>query len=184
MRKLRNLHHRHQVRLQVIEGGSGFIFGMLGETDQTQIPAYTFVNPRRILRTNFNTALRAGMVLLSPSNERFVVGENGAADDPSGPLWQSWRLFEANRRCKWQRRTQIIDPVTELKREGQLVDLGYIWMAIEPLDRESPDRQMRTSHEQDRFLAGADVRADDIIDGKKVIRSDTVLGIRLGTITN
>lgn len=169
--------------MTVVEGGSGVVRGLLTETDQTQIPAYTFVNPRRILRTKAKTAIKLGMALRSPSGEVYIVGENGASDGPDGTIWQSWRLFEASGQYEWKRRTKIVDQITKQPREGQLVDMGLIWAAVEPLDREAPDRRMRTSHEQDRFLCGADVQPDDMVNGKKVIRADIVLGIKLGTLS-
>jgi hypothetical protein len=172
------------IPMAVIEGGRGTIYGTLTETDQTQIPAYTFVNPRRIMRTNPASALRAGMVLRSPSGEVFIVGENGPSDAPGGMLWQSWRLFEATAQVTWQRRTSIIDAVTQLPREGQLQDMGMIWALIEPTDRETPDLTMRVSHEQDRLLCGAAIQHDDLVNGKKVIRADLVLGVRLGTLND
>lgn len=184
MTKLAQLHRRFAIPLKVIEGGRGTIHGVLTETDQTQIPAYTFVNPRRILRTDPKTAIRAGMAVQSPSGEVFIVGDNGPSDAPGGTLWQSWRLFEATQQVTWTRRSFIIDPVTEMKREGQPQDLGKIWCLIEPLDRETPDLAMRASHEQDRVLCGADIQNDDIVNGKKVIRADRVLGVRLGTLTD
>lgn len=184
MAHLGRVNTRFTVPLRVIEGGTGIVHGTMSETDQTQIPAYTFVNPRRILRTPFRTAIRTGMVLRTPSNEVYIVGENGASDTYQGTIWQSWRLFEANGQFDWTRRTMLVDPVTKLERDGGLEPMGKIWVAIEPLDRESPDRRLRTSHEQDRFICGAQIKTDDIINGKKVIRCDTVLGVRLGTLTN
>lgn len=181
--KLAKTHLRFETPMTVIEGGSGIVRGLLTETDQTQIPAYTFVNPRRILRTKAKTAIKLGMVVRSPSGEVYIVGENGASDGPDGTIWQSWRLFEASGQYSWKRRTMVIDPISKQEREGQPVDMGLIWVAVEPLDREAPDRKMRTSHEQDRFLCGAKVKADDMVNGKRVIRSDTVLGLRLGTLT-
>lgn len=183
MVKLATTHPRWHIPLTVIEGGSGIVHGLLAETDQTQIPAYTFVNPRRILRTHFKCALRTGMVVRSPSNEVFVVGENGASDYHGGTLWQSWRLFEASGQYDWIRRTSFIDPVTHLPREGEPENMGKIWVAVEPLDREAPDRRMRTSHEQDRFICGADIHSDDMVHGKKVIRVDHVLGVQLGILS-
>lgn len=183
MPNLATLNDRFMVKLTVIEGGRGAVHGLLTETDQTQIPAYTFVNPRRILRTPFVTALRTGMVLRSPSGEVYIVGENGASDSPQGTIWQSWRLFEASGQFTWKRRTMLVDPVTHLDREGAEEDKGLIWVAIEPLDREAPDRRLRLSFEQDRFICGADIKSDDIINGKKVVRIDRVLGIKLGILT-
>lgn len=183
MVKLARTHTRWNIPLTIIEGGSGTVHGLLAETDQTQIPAYTFVNPRRILRTDYKVALKVGMVVRSPSNEVFIVGENGASDTPGGTLWQSWRLFEASGQYVWERRGSLIDAVTHLPREGQLEKMGSIWVALEPLDREAPDRRMRTSHEQDRFICGADIKADDKVNGKKVIRVDKVLGVQLGVLS-
>lgn len=183
MPNLARLNDRFMIKMSVVEGGQGTVMGLLTETDQTQIPAYTFVNPRRILRTPLVTAVKTGLVLRSPSGEVYIVGENGASDTPQGTIWQSWRLFEASGQFTWQRRTTIVDPVTRLEREGQTVDMGLIWVAIEPLDREAPDRRLRISFEQDRFITGAPIASDDIVNGKKIVRCDRVLGINLGVLT-
>ena len=77
----------------------------------------------------------------------------------------------------------VIDPITRQKAEGAMQDLGNIWVAIEPTDREELERRMSASHERARFLAAEDVRADDLIGEYEVIRSDPQLGLKIGFLT-
>lgn len=183
MVKLAHTHKRFETTLTVIEGGSGIVRGLLTETDQSQIPAYTFVNPRRILRTDFFTAVKPGMVIRSQAGEVFLVGENGPSEASGNVIWQSWRLFEATGQVTWVRRTRIIDPITKQPKEGPPQNMGLIWVTQEPLDRETPDLKLRVSFEQDRFLSGAKVKPEDTVNGKRVIRADDVLGLKLGVLT-
>lgn len=182
MPSLSRIHDRFEIPLTVIEGGKGVIYGLLTEADQTQVPAYTFVQPRHILRTSNPTALKHGMVVRSPGGTTFVVGQNGDGELPQGTTWKSFRLYEATAQVSWQRRIKTIDPITELERDSGAVDMGLIWVALEPMDREAPDRKIRMSFEQDRIICGALIEHDDIVNGKKVTRADRILGLTIGTL--
>jgi hypothetical protein len=61
--------------------------------------------------------------------------------------------------------------------------MGTVWAAMEPLDREAFDRKIRASFEQSRFITGAAVLSDDLLDGRPVTKSDVLLGLRIGVIT-
>lgn len=183
MASLKRVGPRYHVPFVVVEGGSGIVHGEMTETDQKQIPVYAFVNPRHILRTPIQTALRAGMVVRSPAGGHFIVGNNGPSEQPEGALWQSWRLFEATGQFSWSRRVKYVDPVTELEREHGSEDMGMIWAAMEPLDREVSDFRMSASFEQMRLITGRPVEHDDIVAGRKVTRSEQVLGVRIGVLT-
>lgn len=174
---------RFELQLTVIEGGSGIIRGTLSETDQQALPVFTFVSPRHTLRTSPQTALRSSMVLRSPAGEIFIVGENGHSEQRGGAIWQSWFLFKATDSVTWERRNKVTDPVTLLDRDDGHDDLGTFWMAYEPLDRKPADFRMNTSFEQARFICGAAVQVDDVVDGRKVTRADHILGVTIGVLT-
>src|SRR3546814_2745455 len=62
-------------------------------------------------------------------------------------------------------RTDTLFPYTtrcRSKVDGDPLDLGKIWIAIEPTDREENERRMNTSFERARFITASDVRADDL----------------------
>jgi hypothetical protein len=183
MASLTKVGRRFEVPFAIVEGGSGIIHGVMSEADQKQIPVYAFVNPRHVLRTPTATALKAGMVIRTPAGAVFVVGDNGPSEQREGTIWQSWRLFEATGKYKWQRRNKIVDPVTELERDDGYIDMGDIWCALEPMDREVSDFRMSASFEQSRLISGRPIQHDDLIDGRKVTRAEHTLGVIIGVVT-
>lgn len=180
MVSLASVTDRFLTELKVLVGGSGVIRGVISETGQDQVPSYIFVPPRHILRTRHPTAVRLGMVLRAPAGETFIVGDNGPSEHAQGTLWESFRLFRATHQLVWRRRTKIVDPITNQQTDGPVSDLGTIWVGVEPTDREEAERRMNTSFERARFITGADVQADDLLDDYEVIRSDTQLGLKIG----
>lgn len=183
MVSLKTVTERSLIKFQVIDGGSGTILGTLSETDQTTQPSYVFVQPRHLLRTPPKTALKPGMVIRAPSGLPFIVGLNGPSENRIGTLWQSFRLFEPTGRYRWQRRTKVRDAITKQDREGPLQDLGLVWAALEPLDREQSDREMRQNFEQMRIITGASVQPDDLLDNRRVTKLDRQLGLGIGVLT-
>lgn len=183
MVKLADSGARFEIPMTVIEGGSGIIHGVLVETSQHTQTATVFTDPRRIIRVRLPTRLRAGMVLRSPAGEVFIVAENGTSELPEGTLWDSFKLYKATGQVAWKRRGETTDPVTLLPVEAEPVDMGTVWVAIEPLTREAIERRLHVNIEQAQFLTGADVQRDDTLDGRPVTRSDNMMGIRIGVLT-
>jgi hypothetical protein len=183
MVSLASVSRRFELPFQVIEGGSGVVMAILSETDQNSQPSYVFVQPRHVLRTPYPTALRAGMVIQSPGGSPFIVGANGPSEQREGTLWQSFRLFEPTGRYPLSRRTRIMDPIARQEKEGPIVPRGLIWAALEPLDREQSDREMRVNFEQSRFITGAAVADGDLIDNRAITKLDRQLGLAIGVLT-
>lgn len=184
MVSLKTVGARFEIPFRVIEGGSGVVMGVLSETDQNSQPSYIFVQPRHVLRASFPTAIRSGMVLRSQAGSIFIVGDNGPSENARGTLWQSFRLFEPTGLVEWRRRRKIMDPIVKVEREGGEPELlGRIWVAIEPVDREAYDVTLRTSFEQTRFITGAPILSDDLIDNRAVTKVDKQLGLSIGMLT-
>lgn len=184
MVSLKTVGQRFYSPFEVIEGGSGIVHGLLSETEQQSQPTYVFVNPRHVFRTPFPTALQAQMVLKAPSGEVYIVGENGPSERLEGTLWTSFRLFKATGQFKWERRVQVTDPITTLKRDAlEPLDLGMIWCAFETLDREAIDREMRFSFEQRRVISGKELLAQDIVNNQAITKVDKQLGVYIGILT-
>lgn len=183
MVSLASVGRRFEVPFRVVEGGSGQLMAVLSETDQNSQPSYVFVQPRHVLRTPFPTALKAGMVIQSPGGSPFIVGENGPSEQREGTLWDSFRLFEPTGRYMLSRRTKVMDPIAKQYKEGPVVNIGLIWAAMEPLDREQSDREMRVNFEQSRFITGSVVANGDLIDNRVVTKVDRQLGLAIGIVT-
>lgn len=183
MVSLSRLGRRYEIPFVIVEGGSGVIRGHIAEADQGQIPSFQFIPARQILRTPVRTALKFSTVLRSPAGVHYIVGENGPSEQVEGTLWMSWRLFETTGRYSWMRRKKVIDPSTELERDDGYEDMGMIWCAIEPLDREVGDFRMSASFEQARVITGQPIKHDDLVNDRKVSRADEILGVHIGTLT-
>lgn len=174
---------RFEIPFRVVEGGKGLVKGILSETDQNAQPSYIFVQPRHVLRTTLPSAIKLGMVLRSASGANFIVGANGPSETYRGTIWQSFRLFEPTGQYDWVRRSKLEDPITKQPREGPPIPMGKIWVAIEPLDREAFDRSLRSSFEQTRFITGAPIESDDLVDNRAVTKVDKQLGLSIGVLT-
>jgi len=183
MVSLASVSRRFELPFTVIEGGQGMVMAILSETDQNSQPSYVFVQPRHVLRTPAPTALRAGMVIRSPGGSPFIVGENGPSEQREGTLWDSFRLFEPTGRYQLSRRTKVMDPIARQYREGPVEPIAMIWAAMEPLDREQADREMRVNFEQMRFITGTAVAPGDLIDNRSVTKVDRQLGLAIGVLT-
>lgn len=184
MSKLADLGSRFETYYRLIDGGVGVIPGILSETNQTDQPSYVFSAPRHVFRVRTGSLLRAGMVIQSPLGAKFIVGDNGPSESWRGSLWNSYRLFAVTGQYSWTRRQTTVDPVTRLKIEDpQPVVIGQIWAALEPLERELTDREMRQNFEQMRLITGATVLADDMVDNRRITKVDKQLGLSIGIVT-
>lgn len=182
MVSLKSVQKRFEVPLTIIEGGSGIVRGVIAEAEQNSLPAYNFAKPRRVFRVQPDSIVRPGMVLLSPAGERLLVGDNGPSESWRGVLFRSYRLFAVSKQVKWERRAFAVDPITQLERDLGLVLLGRPWVVTETTDRELSDPKLKRSFEQMRFVSGAAIQTDDILDGRTVSKSDTQLGITVGLL--
>lgn len=183
MPSLSNIDRRFQVPLTVVEGGSGIVYGVLTEADQKQLPVNVFINPRHVLRTKVQTAIKAGMVLKTASGSHYIVGYNGPSEQAQGTIWQSWRLFEATKQIEWRRRRKVVDPITKLERDDGYEPMGTIWAAFEMLSRQLTDYRAVENFEQTQIIVGQPVKLDDILDNRKVTRMVPTMGVQVGAIT-
>jgi len=175
---LRKADDRFMQRIEIIEGGSGFFKGIIDEPPQGAIPVYQFVNARRVLRVNPGTPVAAKMVIRASGGGVFILADLG---DSAG-IFDSYRLVEVTGQYQWQTRGKSIDPVTQLEKDTGLQNQGLIWGSYEPASTEMFDRQIRVGFETARFVTNRNVSRDDVVDGKRVTRSDSQLGVRVLTL--
>jgi hypothetical protein len=183
MVSLSTIQQRFEIPYEIVEGGSGTIYGVTEEADQKNPPSYVFASPRLVVRVRGPNLITSGVTLRSPEGVHYLAGYNGPSETSQGNLWNSFRLYRATNNVLWQRRVKIIDQVTRLPQDNGLEVMGNIWVVIEPIAREVLDRRVHTSLEFSNYLATAKVQADDMLNGKQVTRADDELGLRIGTMT-
>jgi hypothetical protein len=183
MSRLRDVAEKFATFFTIIAGGSGLVRGALSPANLNEQPAYLFITPRHVFKTPFPTALKPGMVLRSNGGEVFIVGENGPSDTFKGMLWQSFRLFEATGQYEWARGKEYQDQITHLKTKGKPEVIDTIWAALESLDREVADREMRVNFEQRRVITGSPIKVGDTVDNHTVSKVDKQLGLWIGVLT-
>lgn len=184
MDRLKLVSERFFIPMTVVEGGSGVARLYVSEADQTSQPSYIFVKPRHVLRAPVPNALKIGMVVRTPAGQLYLLGDNGPNDSHRGRLWTSFRGFEPTGRYSWLRRQQVVDPITNTTRDtGAVVEMGPIYAAIEAMDRETSDREMRVFFEQARFITAHEIRPGDTLDGRVVSKVDNLLGLYMGVLT-
>lgn len=184
MLNLGNADSKFRTRFQVIENGTGVFTGIIDEISQTQVPAYVFSPPRRLLRVNRNLPINTTMVIRTQGGTVFLVGENGDSETAQGTVFRSFRLFQAIKRYRWQRKSQYIEAVTGLEGDITLVDhgSGFVWGSYEPTP-EQFDRETHVSIETARFITNQPLERQDVIDGKNVVRVDYQLGLYIATLS-
>lgn len=183
MVSLATVQKRFEIVLTLVEGGAGQFRGVVSEAPQSGQPNYVMTDPRKLLRVKDGVPIVPGQVVQTPGGEKLLVGENGASDSHEGILWRSFRLFLVTKQMVWTRRGRTVDPLTKLERDTAPVELGRPWVVFEPLDREINDSKLRRTFEQARFLVGANIQADDLLDDRVVSKVDSQLGLRIGVLT-
>lgn len=182
MPSLRSSDNRFALPLTIVEGGSGAFHGVLSEPGQGDVPSYLFTLPRRLLRVEPGTPVSPGMVVRSPAGVTFLVGAHGPSEAVAEETFNSFILFEATGRFKWQTRGKTTDAITGLPRDTGLQTQPSIWGFYEPATIEGFDRALRTNMETGRFMTNAPVQRDDMVNDMKVSRCDLSLGLRLITL--
>lgn len=172
---------RFKVTFEILEGGQGTFQGVISEPDQGEVPSYIFNLPRRLLRVPPHLPLAPRMVVRDLSGAVFMLAEHGAAAHHDELTFRNFRMFQADNRYTWKRRSKTIDPITKLERDGEPTILGQIWGAYEPTP-EQFDRTVRASFEEGRFITAAEVLLNDIVNEKRVTRVDVQLGLSIATL--
>lgn len=180
---LKQIGDRFHIPFKVIENGDGVLMGTISETEQSSQPSYVFVRPRHVFRTPDPTACKAGITIESPYGEKYMVGENGPSDTWRGRLWRSFRVFEPSGLYEWKGDTKTLDPITKTETNGPPEVKGTIYAAIEAIDREQSDREMREFFEQSRFITTHPVKQGDTLDNRVISKVDKQLGLYIGVLT-
>ena len=136
-------------------------------------PDLDFRTPRMLLKTRKNSMVAPGMIIKHLQNH-FLVADRSPTSD-----YNTYWLFQADRRVEWRRQTPITDTLTGLVKSEEQTLVGEIWVSWEMMARQPIDRQLGVSNETNRILVGANVLLGDIIDGQQVKRVNESMGVKI-----
>lgn len=144
---------------------------------------YDFSEPRLLLRVQHNCPVRTGMTIIDPAGRRLLLADHDVSFQYDEFEYRTHRLFLMNREVEWKREAVVIDALTGLKKStNEPTDLGKIWCMMERMEREYLDATLRLREETFRVVTGADIKLNDIIDGKVVKRIDINRGIKIAEV--
>ncbi len=172
---MRNLGHIGERSLSMMTtlGGSQFRGTIMPASDQ-QGSAMDFSSPRLILRVQADALAVTREIIVSPTGEKFIVGDHYAAE----PGWRSHRLLKAEQQMAWKRPTQALDAITKLPKAGVApTDLGLIWVTTEMPRRQFSDPGLKVPIEKMVIVTNSAVKANDTLDGQSVTRINRELGL-------
>lgn len=127
--------------------------------------------PYRTLAVKSTGIIRPGDVVQAPGGDKLLVLEYSNDRDWS----ESYRAAYVSDELTWQRRSVTTDPVSRVKRDTGLMDMGVLYGYTERPEAVAFEGSNLTKY---RLLTGADVHPGDIIDGKTVKRVYKVMGVK------
>jgi hypothetical protein len=174
------MHRTMAHRYTIFQTDQGYeVLGLLQPVNEGQIPAYQWATPRLVFRTSPESLATAGTIIVDAFGRRLILGTHGNYQVGPDRLYKVFRIIEANKHVSWTRKTTTLDPVTKLQKKDQDIELGPIWVAVEPLGRLDGDRDVRVREDGHQIVTSADVKLNDVVDGQIVRRVQEVLGIKL-----
>lgn len=133
-----------------------------------------FLETRLVLHVRHKEPVQVGMVVQDGIGRRFLTAIHDEYDHT-----RVLKLFPVTSHVSWKREQVSIEPVTGLSKGTGQTELGPIWVAVEIYGREEVERATHIGMDRSRVLVGADVKLNDLIDGRMVRRLNEVYGIKV-----
>lgn len=127
--------------------------------------------PYRVLVVKSPRIASVGAVVQTAGGRKILLLETA----PDFDWAEAYRAAYVSREYSWKRRVVVTDPVSKVKRDNGLADMGPIFAYFE-----KPEAILfqGTSETKYRFLTGQDVMSGDIIDGRNVKRVYETMGVK------
>lgn len=166
----RQIRERFAVVLRTPEGHK--FRGEFGDPGAYPRPRKEIQNlPHRALVTDRNSVAKAGDMVTHHGVEYLLCGQHVLEGT------KRFLAVEVNARVTWYRLTKIIDPVTRMAKEDQLVPMDEdLSVCLEP---QRSFEEANFTQSQDRLFTSADIREGDQINGKKVLRVNNLFGLKM-----
>ena len=147
-------------------------FGTFIHASDTSNPGQEISAPRMTLRVPRNSLVTPGQCILG-AGAYYLTGRATQTPD-----YQTLTLFEADRQVRWTRTTTKIDPVTKQQvADGDPTFMGNIWVLWQRLKREFKDAAIHMEQDTLMTMTVSPVLAGDYLDGIRVKRIDSALGL-------
>lgn len=127
--------------------------------------------PYRRLVVKSRGIVVAGDVLKGPGAHKILLLETA----PDFDWAESYRAAYVSREYTWKRRVVMTDPVSKVKRDASLADLGTVFAHFEKPEMVTFQGNKETKY---RFLTGQDVAVGDLIEGYRVVRVYDAMGVK------
>lgn len=127
--------------------------------------------PYRVLVVRSKGLVGPGTVVQAPGGDKLLVLEYSTDQDWS----EAYRAAYVPKAYRWQRRSVVTDPVSLVKRDSGMTEMGELWAYMEKPEVVMFEGSSDTKY---RLLTGEDVKAGDLIDGKTVKRVYAAMGVK------
>lgn len=127
--------------------------------------------PYRTLVVKSKGIVRPGNVIQAPGGDKILLLETSN----DYPWAESYRAAYVSKAYAWKRRVVLTDPVSKVKRDNGVQDMGVIYAYFEKPEVIIFEGSKETKY---RLLTGEDVQAGDTIDGRTVKRVYDTMGVK------
>lgn len=173
---MKNGHNGMRERFKLLSGG--YVLGIRSQPARSDATSErdAFQAARFAFRTNPQSSLTAGKVIVSPEGDKFICVDNGRTN-----LFKSFKLIKLEHNLAWKRVVKVIDPVSKMDKASSETDLGPIWAAVEPMTEDND--MIRVPKPVYRLITGETIQAGDKIGQYMVKRVDLLLGVYVAEVS-
>lgn len=174
--RLQDAGARYRTRFKIV-GGIRFYGRLFEVPDTTRVT--NFHSARRILQVRPQTPVKVGDVILTPTQQRYIVAEHGEGFRERH-VYSEFKLFEAENTGSWTREQTAEDTVTGLQNKSSIVDLGTIYFGLQPAGTVTGKLQIPDSKFD--LITHAALEPGDQVDDYVVQRVVKQLGIYIAEV--
>lgn len=149
------------------ETGTSFM-GVVQPIEDGKIYPDDYFYHRQILRVHVGDNVKAGDVVYTVDNRRYLLGDLDTGLRADELLYHSFQMYQCTDQIIWTREVSVIDPLTNLARGTGSQNLGTLWALKEVLNREGTSREIKPKEELMRILVGAPVKLGDMLGEMRV----------------
>lgn len=133
-----------------------------------------FTDPRRVLYVGPKSVVKAGDVMKTLTDARYLIMNNGEAEHNQNLQYKTFKLVPVYEQRSWKRESASVDPHSFRSRPNTMVELGNPWVYIEPM-RDFEDT-LRVQTPRERVVTNVELKVGDLL-GQQVVKT---VAMRLG----
>lgn len=166
----RKIRDQFAVTLRTEEGHQ--FRGEFGDPNAYPRPRKEIQNlPHRALVTGRAAVAKSGDLVRFAGTRYLLAGQHVLTNT------KRFLAVQINATARWERLGEVIDPVTRMKKDNQLIELDpELPITLEP---QRSFEEAKFTQSQLRVFTAADVKKGDRLNGLEVMRVDDLFGIRM-----